>query len=148
MKYIRNKLSVEVSDWRNNQSEYLRILAFVHDVFHDIGHPIVVDIPTPRVKFTQFHWNTCRYRFDINDPSIIYLSDKDYGKDLHAALITALFSYFANQSYPNDSTEATQLKMEALEGLEIKFTLGEIAFTSAAVVGGVLAAKSVLRRIF
>ena len=148
MKYTRKKLSVEVSDWRNNQSEYFRILSFVHEIFAEIGHTINIDIPVPVVKLTQFHWNTCRYRFDVDHPHIIYLNEKDYGKDMYAALIAALFAYYSNNLFPADPIKAEEIKMEALEDLEIKFTLGEVAFTSTAIVGGVLAAKTILGKLF
>lgn len=148
MKYKRKKLTTEVNDWRTNQSEYYRILAFVHDIFTDIGQPIIVDIPVPTVKVIQFHWNTSRYRFDVEDKSIIYLSDKDVGKELHVALITALVKYYAMALYQTDESSVSTICQEALDGLEVELTLSEIAFTSSLVVTGIVVGKKLLSKIF
>lgn len=148
MKYKRKKLCTEVNDWRTNQSEYFRILAFVHDMFNDVGSPIIVDIPAPTVKLIQFHWNTCRYRFDVENGSIIYLSDKDVGKDLHVALITALVKYYATAMHPADADAASSVCQEVLDGLEVELTLAEIAFTSGLVVTGVVVGKKLLSKLF
>lgn len=148
MKYTRKKLSVEVNDWVNDRSEYLRILAFVHDVFKNIDHEINVDIPPPVVKLTQFHFNTKRYTFCVDNPEVIYLSDQDKGKALHAALITSIISYYSKNLYPADSNKAMEATDLALDELEVILTLTEVATTSTIIITGLLVGKSILSKIF
>lgn len=148
MKYTRKKLTAEVNDWTQNQSEYFRILAFVHDVFKEIDFEINVDIPAPIVKKTQFHFNTKRYTFCVDDPKVIYLNEKDYGLELHAALITALFNYYAKNLYPTDAHKASEVVDKALDELSIVMTVGEIAKTSTIVVTGLLVGKAIFSKLF
>lgn len=148
MKYTRKKLSAEVKDCFSNQSEYFHILAFVHDVFKEIDSEINVDIPAPIIKKAQFHFNTKRYTFCVDDPTIIYLSDKDCGRELYAALITALFNYYAKNLHPTDSHKVAEVVDKALDELSIDLTIAELAKTSTIVVTGLLVGKTILSKVF
>lgn len=148
MKFTRKKLVAEVNDWVNNRSEYLRILAFVHDIFKEIDSEIKVDIPPPIVRLTQFHFSTKRYTFCVDNPEVIYLSDKDRGKNLHAALITSIISYYSKNLYPKDSNKAHEVTDKALDELEVSLTLSELATTSTIVVTSLLVGKSIFSKIF
>lgn len=142
MKYIYKKTSLEVNNWPKDGGEYFNILGFVHQMFKDNGKLIPVDVPTPVVKFTEFHYNTKSFTKDVENETVIYIPSNYVGKQLHATLITSLVMYYGKMT--NDDETPSLI----LDEIEVRLTLAETAITSGLVVGGVLITKSILNRIF
>ena len=142
MKYIYKKTSLEVKNWPKDGGEYFNILAFVHDLFKANGQPIPFDVPTPVVKFTDFHYNTNNFTGDKKDENIIYIPSGVVGKKLHASLITAIVMYYGKLINQED------VASDIIGEIEVRLTLTEVALTSGAVVTGVIVAKNIFSKIF
>ncbi len=147
MKYTHKKLSVEVSNWLEDTSEYFSILAFLADVFKSEGHQIPVDIPVPSARLSQFHYNTKNWVFNIDNQSEILIDETITGKKLAATLITALTYYYSKHLNPADEAAAQELRERILENMVVELTLAEVALTSGLVVGGILAVKALVNKL-
>ena len=123
MKYTHGKHSVSFNDWLNDQSDYLRVVAFVQDVFKTEGYPISVDIPVPMVRTSQFHYNTNDYLFCRDNDAQMYLSDKLRGKRLAASLITALVHYYSKNLFPMDEEKDEAVRSKILDDMVVELTL-------------------------
>lgn len=136
MKYIYKDRKIEVKDWRVNQADFLRLLAFIHEVFKLAGKEIPVDVPVPKIKFTQFHFSTKVYANCLENSDTIYIPTDTAGKKLHATLAAAVITYYAKQ------INEPRIGSEILEDFEVRLTIAETALTSAAIIGGLLTAKT------
>lgn len=146
MKFTHGKLTVSVKDWLKNQEDYLAVLAFVHKVFKKEGAEIPTDIPLPSVRLIDFHYNTNDYLFCQDHDDRIYINQKYRGKKLSATMITGLADYYARNIHPANEADAVALRSKILDNMYVDLTLTELAITSSLVVGGVLAAKTILSK--
>lgn len=145
MKYTHRKNKVTVKDWVKDQTEYLKIVTFVLEVFKDRGLPLSRDIPVPRVKIAKNHFNDDHYTFCVDSMDTIYLNDKLRAKPQAQALITSLVDYYARTVHPTEDKSRIMLRDAVMGEMYTHLTIAEIAVASTAITGGILAVKSLFK---